>query len=243
VQPATACVVVAQQAGIAWVSQRLHRHPALLQQRLAQRRGALSGLQRQALRQCFGQAVQRVDVVVAPVEEVPHLLVRQRRGPGARLAGAGVPPLFAVEAVDELRMLVLQALVALVQRHIGLGQLGRLLDEPGKLRGLWRLVAQRTVVQRSVQLGQQALVLLLGELRHIAAEYLGQLQQHGGRHGALVGLDLRDVAQRQLQPSGELGLVPAQLLAQSTNARPDEEFAARRFDLCKVRRFHYLLAK
>ncbi len=55
--------------------------------------------------------------------------------------------------------------------------------------------------------------------------------------------DLRDVAQRQLQPGRELALVPAQLFAQPAQARADEELSAGCIRLCKVRSFHGLIAK
>ena len=169
--------------------------------------------------------------------------MRQRRRPRGRLAGTEILSLLAVEAVDELGVLILQALMALVQRHISLGQFGRLLNEAGKLSGMRRVVAERAVVQRGIQLGEQPLVLLLRELRDVAAEDLGQLEQHAGRDGSLVGLDLGDVAQRQLQPGRELALVPAQLFAQPAQARADEELSAGCIRLCKVRSFHGLIAK
>ena len=131
----------------------------------------------------------------------------------------------AVEAVHRLRVLLLQAAMALVQREEGFHQLRRLFDRARQRRRRERLAAQAAVVQRAVQLGQLALVLFLRELADVSAEHLGELQQHAGGDRALVVLDLAHVAQRQRQPLRQHALAPALLLAQPAQARPDEQLA------------------
>ncbi len=150
---------------------------------------------------------------------VAHLFVRQR---GDR-AGPALAADLAVEAVHRLRVLLLQALVALVQQQEGLHQLGRLFDHARELRRRHGHAAQRAVLQRAIELAQQALVGVVGELRHVAAEGLGQAQQHRGRHRTLVALDLAHVAERQLQALGQGRLAQRVLFAQAAHARAHEQ--------------------
>ncbi len=151
---------------------------------------------------------------------VAHLFVRQRRQrPLARVAAH-----LAIEAVDRLGVLVLQARVALVEQQERLHEFGRLLHHPGQLRGGHGRGAQRPILERAIELAQHALVGLVGELRHVAAEGLGQAQQHRGRHRSLVALDLAHVAERQREAFGQRGLAQAVLLAQAPDARSDEQF-------------------
>ena len=74
-----------------------------------------------------------------------------------------------------------------------------------------------------VQFGEEAVLVGGGEIAQIEVIGLRQPEQQLRRHRALVPLYQIDIARRNLQPLGHLGLRQAQLLADPAEPRPDEQ--------------------
>jgi hypothetical protein len=177
--------------------------------RLAQRR-----LQRpldlavlhQRRRQRLGRGVQRVDVVVAIMEEVAHLFVGQQGHAGAVF----VP---AQGVVQRLHTLV-QAAERLVQGQKLVGQTRGVGDSLFQLCGRGRLGLTRNVGGGLAQVGDQAGVALQIEQAGVHVKGAGQGDQDTRSRRALVGLNLRQIGRRQAQPFGAGLQRPAAGLAQ-----------------------------
>ena len=74
-----------------------------------------------------------------------------------------------------------------------------------------------------VQLGEEAVLVGGGEVAQIEVIGLGQPQQDLRRHRALVPLYQVDIARRNAQPLGDLGLRQPELLADPPEAGADEK--------------------
>lgn len=107
-------------------------------------------------------------------------------------------------------------------RHAGaqFGQVAQLL-----LRQLD--LAEQRIGEDLVELGEEAVLVGGGEVAQIEVIGLGEPQQDLRRHRALVALDQIDVAGRNAEPFGDLGLRQPQLLADASKARPDEQLFSR----------------
>src|SRR5205085_1854197 len=74
-----------------------------------------------------------------------------------------------------------------------------------------------------VQFGKEAILVGGGEIAEIEVIGLGQPEQNLRRHRALVALDQVDIARRNAEPLGDLGLRQAELLTNSPESRSDEQ--------------------
>jgi len=100
------------------------------------------------------------------------------------------------------------------------GRGGRHMLQLGEGQGAWRVVQARGGLAK---VGDQALVVVGVQGRGVHLEGLDHRQQHPGRNRALIGLDLRQVADRQAQEAAGRVKGPAALLAQPLDLRADEE--------------------
>ena len=85
-------------------------------------------------------------------------------------------------------------------------------------------LAEQRIGEDLVELGEEAVLVGGGKVAQIEVVGFGQPQQELRRHWTLVALDQVDVARRNLQALGHLGLRQAELLANAPEARTDEEF-------------------
>ena len=160
----------------------------------------------------LGGQVEGREVVPPGVEQLLHFLLGQRRWHRHRAHAAGV------DAVDQRLVHVPAVPEPPVQldditpdgRH-GRGQLADLRHRD--------LLADRRVGQHVTELGDQPVGVFAGELLQVGVEDAGQLQQHGGGHRALAGLQLVHVARGDAQRAGQCRLGQAAFLAEA--AQPD----------------------
>jgi hypothetical protein len=215
-QAAPACVVLAQfqRAGLAGH----HLDAMLLLQAFAQLGPPASRLQGPVARQLLGLPVQRIEIVVVPVEEIARRLMRKRR--------LGRLLRIAVETVHQLLQLLLQMQLLLVQRYQRLGQCRHGVHHAVDIRGGHAGIPHQSLVpEDGVQLAQQAPVAVLGKIAQVHLEHLRQLEQHRRRHRPLVVLERADIAERQPEPLGKGGLGELVFFAQAPQRRAHQEFA------------------
>ncbi len=185
-----ACIVVAQLGGVGPLRRKRFAHdfdPVDSLHQLAQGRHALAGLQLPLLGQRLGGVVEQLEVVVAAVKEVARCLMRQGRQMRVVLV--------AIKARDQLPVFLVQAQMLLVERDHDAGHGGHLLHHALDVGRRHVGLADRAIAKQGAQLRQQALVLLLREVRQVEVEHLAQLEQHRGRDRALVVLELADIAE------------------------------------------------
>ena len=82
---------------------------------------------------------------------------------------------------------------------------------------------EQRVGEDLVQLGKETILVGGGEVAQIEVIGFGQPQQDLRRHRALVPLYQVDIARRNAQPLGDLGLRQPKLLADPPEAGPDEK--------------------
>ena len=85
-------------------------------------------------------------------------------------------------------------------------------------------LAEQWIGEDLVQLGKEPVLIGGGEVAQIEVVGLGQPQQYLRRHRALVPLYQVDIARRNAQPLGDLGLRQPELLADPPEAGAHEEF-------------------
>ena len=85
-------------------------------------------------------------------------------------------------------------------------------------------LAEQRIGEDLVQLGEEPVLVGGGEIAQIEVVGLGQPQQYLRRHRALVALDQVDIARRNPQPLGHLGLRQPELLADPPEAGPTKSF-------------------
>ena len=83
---------------------------------------------------------------------------------------------------------------------------------------------EQRVGKNLVQLGEKPVLVCGREIAQIEVIGFGQPQQDLRRHRALVALDQVDIARRNAEPLGDLGLRQPQLLADAPEARADKQF-------------------
>ncbi len=164
--------------------------------------GRPGGAQAQFGGGALGGGVQRVDVVVLGVEEVPYLVVRfgGRQDGGVVRSGEG-GGLFGGVAV------------AAVQGNQGAGYLGVVTGDLGDLLG-GRRGAARLVAEGGAQVGGEAFLVGLGEVLGVDAQDFRDAQQDGGGERTPALFDLVEVAGGDTQGAGELHLVEAVFAAE-----------------------------
>ncbi|MFO1428070.1 MAG: hypothetical protein U1F11_14070 [Steroidobacteraceae bacterium] len=195
-------------------------------ERAFQHGGGVAALaEAQLVAKLFGRAVEFVDVVVAVVEEIAHLLVGQLR----------LGRLWRLQ-----REVLVERLEALVERAVGAMQGEELARQVGRrgrgeldLRDRRRLGAEGEVGARLAQVGDEPALVVGVELGGIDAEGARQGDQYARRDRSLVGLDLREVARRERQATGAQLQRLAFALAQGPDLRAYEEFVARTSQFCK----------
>ena len=84
-------------------------------------------------------------------------------------------------------------------------------------------LAEQRIGEDLVQLGEEPVLVGGGEIAQIEVIGLGQAEQDLRRHRALVPLYQVDIARRNAQPLGDLGLRQPELLADPPEAGPDEK--------------------
>ena len=84
-------------------------------------------------------------------------------------------------------------------------------------------LAEQRIGEDLVQFGEEAVLVGGGEIAQIEVVGFGQPQQDLRRHRALVALDQVDVARRNAEPLGDLGLRQPQLLADAPEAGADKQ--------------------
>src|ERR1700710_1300098 len=82
---------------------------------------------------------------------------------------------------------------------------------------------EQRIGKNLVQLGEEAVLVGSGEIAQIEVIGLRQPEQKLRRHRALVALYQVDIARRNLQALGHLGLRQAQLLADAAEAGADKQ--------------------
>ena len=181
----------------------------------------LRGPEVQLFRELLGLDVQDVHVVLPGVEVVPDLFVWHGEG-----LWSGGPAEDLTARGDGQHRLALQAFlrgqgelvrdvpVAAVHVHHGAGDRGVVAHQLGQFGDVHRGGPDIAVGHDVLNLGEQAEGVLVGEEGGVHAEGLGDLLQHRQGQGALIVLDLVDVARGQSQGRGELGLRDIPLLAQ-----------------------------
>ncbi|MGY3080020.1 hypothetical protein ACVWZZ_006428 [Bradyrhizobium sp. LM6.10] len=87
-------------------------------------------------------------------------------------------------------------------------------------------LAEQRVGEDLVELGEKAILVGGGEVAQVEVIGLGQPQQDLRGHWTLVALDQVDIARRDPEPLGHLGLRQPQLLPDPPKARADEELLA-----------------
>jgi hypothetical protein len=138
----------------------------------------------EGLRQTLGCEIELMDVVVDEVEEVAHFLVSARLGDDA---GAAQP-------VVEARELLGVAAIGLMRGDKRMGEAGRILRHQLQLLQAGRVSFENGIAQRLAERRQQPVALARGQIGDVDPESVGQPQQHRGRDGALVVLDLVEIA-------------------------------------------------
>ena len=88
-------------------------------------------------------------------------------------------------------------------------------------------LAEQRIGEDFVQLGKEAILVGGGEIAQIEVIGLRQPEQDLRRHRALIALYQVDIAGRNAEPLGDLGLRQAELLADSPESRPDEQLLSR----------------
>ncbi len=84
-------------------------------------------------------------------------------------------------------------------------------------------LAEQRIGEDLVELGEEAVLVGGGEIAQIEVVGFGQPQQDLRGHRALVPLDQIDIARRDPEPLGDLGLGQPQLLPDPPEARADEQ--------------------
>lgn len=163
--------------------------------------GALDAARRYM--ELLGQVVQLRNVVVHAVEKVTHLVAGRQRLPGLRVAQLELQRggVFAQQQM---------AAVQVEQGPADLRQVARHRPQLGAAHLIQAQVAQR-LAQRFLQRPGLIHVEQAGNV----AQHLAQPGLHRRGQRALVALDLVQVAGRQTERTGELGLAVAALLAQA----------------------------
>ena len=177
-----------------------------LHQPLAQRHARSAGLAGKR----FGCLVQRIEMVLLRKEKVANLL--EGHGPQLRQ-----PTPFVAQVLGQGFQPGLGLCLPAVQGQQGAahgGHLGRQLLQFGQ----GHCLATGVVGQRLTQTGHQPGLVVVGELLHIHTQRAADAQQHRYRQGALVLLDLVEVAGRQPQRLRQCALGHAAFFAQATQA-------------------------
>src|SRR5882762_6747306 len=84
-------------------------------------------------------------------------------------------------------------------------------------------LAEQRIGENLVQLGEEPILVRAGEIAQIEVIGLRQPQQYLRRHRTLVALYQVDIARRNAQALGDLGLRQAELLADPPEAGADEK--------------------
>ena len=143
-------------------------------------------------------ALDRIGLVAGAFVAVGHL----RRHHGLAAAGLGIGGIEALQGM----------------RHPGaqFGEVAQFLLRQVDL-------PEQRVGEDLVQLGEEAVLVGGGEIAQIEVIGLRQPEQQLRRHRPLVALYQVDIARRNLQPLGHLGLRQPQLLADPPEPGPDEQ--------------------
>ena len=177
-----------------------------LHQPLAQRHARSAGLAGKR----FGCLVQRIEMVLLRKEKVAHLL--EGHGPQLRQ-----PTPFVAQVLGQGFQPGLGLCLPAVQGQQGAAHGGHLGHQLVQL-GQGHCLATRVVSQRLTQTGRQPGLVVVGELLHVHTQRAADAQQHRHRQGALVLLDLVEVAGRQPQHLRQRTLGHAAFFAQATQA-------------------------
>jgi len=156
----------------------------------------------------LGRGVEFVEIVLARVEVVAHLLVRHGDGPAATAVGE---PVF--RGGGQLRG---GQPVAAVQVDHRAGHRRMRAHQVGDLRDV-DVDAQVAIHQRLAQLGDQTGVVLRGEERRVDPEHLGDAQQHGDAQRPDVVLDLVEITGGDVEHLRQRGLAEAAFAAELTH--------------------------
>ena len=165
--------------------------------------------------QVFRGLFQLRKIIAVGLDQVAHALDRVGLEPRAlvavghlrrhqRLAAAGL----GIGGVEPLQ---------------GMGDAGAQFGEVAQLLLRQVDLPEQRIGEDLVQLGKEAVLVGGGEVAQIEVIGLRQPQQDLRRHRALVPLYQVDIARRNAQPLGDLGLRQAELLADPPEAGADEK--------------------
>ena len=189
-----------------------HPHVVRLRQAVLEFGAHIATVHPDPVGEFLGGGVQRIDVVLALIEVVPHLLVRHRQRGMIHLVGE------RVAVLGERRQQVGRVPVALVEYGEGPGQRRVCPDQIHHIGGRDPR-GHLGVGQGLGELGDQAGVGVRGEERRVDPVHLRQRRENTGGDGPGVLLQLVEIAGRQPQRGGERGLGQAVLLAEAAQSR------------------------
>ena len=183
--------------------------------RVGQRREQPFGRHIEFVAQVFGGLFELGEIIAVGLDQVAHPLDRVGLEAGAFVAvghlrrhhGLAAPRL-GIGGVEPLQRM---------------GDAGAELGEVAQLLLRQIDLAEQRIGEDLVQLGEEAVLVCGGEVAQIEVVGLGQPQQDLRRHRALVALDQVDIARRNAEPLGDLGLRQPQLLADPPEAGPYEQ--------------------
>ena len=159
------------------------------------RQGRAGDVLRCAVRggEMFGGAVDGVDVVVAVVEEVAHLLPR----------GGAEGGVFAAKRFVQRGEAFVGLAIGAVQVEEGAGQRGRVGGGEAQVGQGGRGGGEDGVCQRLAHVGDEAFGFAHGQFGDVEAEFLCQGQHHRRRDGAVVVFHLVEIGERDAQLVGK----------------------------------------
>ena len=164
--------------------------------------------------EAFGGAVDSVDVIVAIVEEIAHLL------PGACRDGAAFAPQSLIERGQPLMGLA----VGRVQFQEGAGKGGRVGAHKPQVGQGRRGISEDRIGQRLAHVRDQPFGIARAKLGHVEAELLHEAKHHAGGDRAIVVLHLVEIGQRNAELGGEILLRQPEPPAQFAQLGPGIEF-------------------
>ena len=117
--------------------------------------------------------------------------------------------------------------IGLIQAGKGFRDAGMAIGELVELDPVEFHAGEQRVGGSLAQVGQQLLVGFLGKGADIHVERVGEREQHARRHGALIAFKQVEIARRQAECRGSLGLGEPALAAQAAQAGAGEDLLER----------------
>ena len=203
------------------LAHHVDRHDAgddrmLLAQPRGERRIEALGRHVQLVAQRLGGLLQLAEIIAVGLDQIAHALDR---------VGLEARALVAVGHLRRRQRLALPRLgIGRVEPLQRMGDAGTELGEVAQLLLRQVDLAEQRIGEDLVQFGEEAVLVGGGEIAQVEVVGLGKAQQDLRGDRALVPLDQVDVARRNAEPLGDLGLRQPQLLADAPETGADEEF-------------------